>query len=214
MSIPRVVIVGSGGHAKVIADILETNAEYAIAGFTSPSPDDALYGYPHLGSDEELPRIFARGIQFAFIAIGSNRIRFRKLEELNETGFRLINAVSNRAVVSARAHLGRGVAIMPGAVINTETIVEDGAVINTGATVDHEGRIGVCAHIAPGAHLAGNVVVGEGSFLGVGSSVIPGIRIGKWVTVGAGGAVIRDIPDGATTVGVPARRFLAGAGPA
>ncbi len=213
MSIPRVVIIGSGGHAKVIADILEANAEYAIAGFTSPSPDDALYGYPHLGSDDQLSRIFASGILHAFVAIGSNRIRLRKLQELNENGFRLINAVSNRAVVSARAHLGLGVAIMPAAVVNTETTVEDGAIINTGATVDHDGRIGACAHIAPGAHLAGNVTVGEGAFLGVGSSVIPGIRIGKWVTVGAGGAVIRDIPDGATTVGVPAIRFLAGAGP-
>ncbi len=78
-------------------------------------------------------------------------------------------------------------------------------IINTGITIDHDCKIGDFVHLAPGVNLAGGVLVEEGSFLGINSSVIPYKRIGKWVTVGAGGAVIQDVPEFTTVVGVPAK---------
>jgi UDP-perosamine 4-acetyltransferase len=203
-----VVIVGAGGHSKVIVDILEAIGSFEVVGFTSPSPADTLFGYRHLGPDSILPRLFADGVTSAFPAVGDNRVRRRLMGQLRSLGFLLPNAISPRAVLSPRARLGSGIAIMPGAVLNADASVDDGAVVNTGATVDHDCQIGAAVHLAPGTHLAGNVVVGLGSFLGIGCSVISCVLIGSWVTVGAGAAVIRDIPDHATVVGVPSSRRL------
>ena len=203
--IERVVILGGGGHAKVVADILEEMAELEIEGYFAPQPrPDGLYGYRWLGPDASLEESPAAGVRSAFVAIGDNRRRMDCLEFLKRRGFRLINAVSPRAVISRHAKLGQGVAVMPGAVINAGTQVGDGAIVNTNASVDHDCVIGACAHIAPGVALAGCVSVGEGAFLGVGSSVIPGITIGPWTTVGAGGVVVADLPGSVLALGVPA----------
>lgn len=203
-----VVIVGAGGHAKVIVEILERIETVEVVGFTSRSTDDRLFHYPHLGPDSVLPALLSNGVSHAFPAVGDNRVRQRLANELLRIGFLLVNAISLHAIVSPRVRLGSGIAIMPGAVINAEASIGDGAVVNTGATVDHDCTIGAFAHVAPGSHLAGCVKVGEGTFLGIGSSVIPGITIGSWVTVGAGAAVIRNIADHATAVGVPSSRLL------
>ena len=208
MSKPRLVILGSGGHAKVIAEIFEECSSFEIAGFTTLSPTETLFHYPCLGNDSQLPQLFASGITHAFPAIGSNRIRHRTLAELRRIGFSLPNAVSRHAVLSPRTKLGAAIAIMPGAVVNTCSTIEDGAILNTSSSIDHDNHIGSCAHIAPGCHLAGNVTVGEGAFVAAGSAAIPGVTIGPWATVGAGGVVIRDITAGVTVVGVPATRLL------
>lgn len=208
MSKPRLVILGSGGHARVIAEIFEEESLVEIAGFTSLSPSDSLFGYPNLGNDGALRQLLSSGITHAFPALGSNRIRQRMIAELRRLGFVLPNAISRHAIVSPRTHLGSAVAILPGAIVNSCSTIEDGAILNTASSVDHDNYIGACAHIAPGCHLAGNVTVGEGAFLAVGSAAIPGVTIGPWATVGAGGVVIRDITAGVTVVGVPATRLL------
>jgi len=201
-----VVIVGAGGHAKVIIGILEEMRAWEIAGCTTAGGSGAESpGCPVLGGDEVLPGLRASGIRHAFVAIGDNRVRRLISEEVRRAGFTLINAISPRAVISPSVQLGHGVAVMAGAVIQVAAVLGDGAIVNTGATVDHDCHVGPYAHIAPGVNLAGRVEVGEGAFLGIGSCVIPGIRIGAWAVVGAGAAVIEDVPEGVTVVGVPAR---------
>jgi UDP-perosamine 4-acetyltransferase len=199
-----VVIVGAGGHAKVIIDLLQERGEIELAGCVSRESGEVL-GLPWLGDDDALPGILASGLRRAFVAIGDNRLRSELLRRLTGLGFAMVNAISSQAVVSRRAALGTCVAVMPGAVVNVDTIVEDGAIINTSAHVDHDCRIGACAHIGPGTALAGNVTIGEGAFLGVGSRVIPRRTVGAWSTLGAGAVVVRDIPSHVTAVGVPAR---------
>jgi UDP-perosamine 4-acetyltransferase len=200
------VIVGAGGHAKVIIDILQENDEFELAGCTTlDNHPGELLGLTVLGSDEVLPDLFRSGVRLAFVALGGNRVRLSLSERMREMGFGLINVVSRRATVSRRARLGGGIAIMPGAVVNVDTEIADGAIINTGATIDHDCRIGRCAHIAPGTNLAGNVTIGEGAFMGIGSRVIPGCSVGPWSVVGAGAVVVRDLPGSVRAVGVPAR---------
>ena len=200
----QVLLVGGGGHAKVIADIFLGNG-IAIAGCICPAGDSQLAGVPWLGDDTEMDGLEKRGIVLAHVAVGSNRLRRKLTHALLERGIRLVSAVSHRAIVSSTATIGQGSAVMPGVVINASARIGDCAIINTAATIDHDCQIGDYSHIGPGCHLAGNVVVGEGTFVGIGSSVIPSIQIGSWAVVGAGAVVTKALADSVTAVGVPAR---------
>jgi len=206
MNSEPVVIIGSGGHAKVVIELIRAEGRYQVKGCTGLGESGFVLGdVPILGTDSVLPAMLANGAKKAFVAIGDNHLRLRLLAQVLEMGFELINAVSPNAVVSPSATLGRGIAIMAGAIINASAEIGDGAIINTNAGVDHDCRIGRGAHIGPGSTLAGNVEIGCESFLGARTCVIPGIRIGSRAIVGAGSVVVRDIPDDVTAMGVPAR---------
>jgi UDP-perosamine 4-acetyltransferase len=201
----NVILLGAGGHAKVVIEILQANGEtvdYCVSGTHGP---DTCAGVSVLEGDEHLPLLRHKGYGRAFVAIGSNAIRQRMADVVRRVGFQLINAISPHAIISPSAQLGGGIAVMAGAVINAASVIDDLVIINTGATIDHDCHIGRGAHIGPQCALAGNVTVGEGTFLGTGAKAIPGIQIGRRGTVGAGAVVIRNIPDGAVAVGVPAR---------
>ena len=206
MNSEAVVIIGSGGHAKVVIELVRAEGKYQIKGCTGLGGGGFVLGdVPILGTDSVLAALWANGAKKAFVAIGDNHLRLRLLAQLSEMGFKLINAVSPNAVVSPSATLGCGIAIMAGAIINASSKIGDGAIINTNAGVDHDCRIGCGAHIGPGSALAGNVEIGCESFLGAGTCVVPGVRIGHRAIIGAGSVVIRDIPDDVTEMGVPAR---------
>jgi UDP-perosamine 4-acetyltransferase len=201
----RAVILGGGGHAKVVIDILGHADDVELVGFTSKDGrGETLCGCPCIGTDVVLNELFLSGVRWAFVAIGENDKRKACLNSLKERGFDLINAISKAAAISRYARLGLGIAAMPGAVINAGARLEDGVIVNTNACVDHDCIIGSCAHIGPGTSVTGCVRVGEGSFLGAGSSVIPGVSIGCWTVIGAGAAVVNDLPDHVVAVGVPA----------
>jgi len=145
------VILGAGGHARVIVDVLEGIGEVDIAGFTSPEgTQETLCGYPRLGTDDALDEILRSGVRLAFAAVGENERRKACIHLLRASGFGLINVISPHAVISARAVLGEGVAVLPGAIINAAAQISDGVIVNTNASVDHDCVIGACAHIAPG----------------------------------------------------------------
>jgi len=202
----EIVVVGAGGHAKVCIELLQAAGErvaYCIGGEDSP---EQCLGVPVLKGDEHLETLRRDGYARAFIAIGANRLRERLAMLALRHGYTLVNAISPLATISPSATIGSGIAIMAGAVINAEASIGDLSIVNTGATVDHDCRIGRAVHIAPQTALAGNVVVGDYAFLGIGTKVIPEIIIGKHAVIGAGGVVVSDISDGCTAVGVPARQ--------
>lgn len=192
-------LYGAGGHGKVIAEILEAESA-AVHGFFDPVTNRTeVLGYPVYSSPEELN--LPPGVLW-IISVGNNEARKRIV---GEHPFPFGKAVHPSAVISSRASLGEGSVVMAGACINSCAVVGRHAIINTNASVDHDCVLEDFVHISPGAALAGTVYVGEGTHIGTGASVIPGIRIGKWCTIGAGAVVIRDVPDGATVVGVPGR---------
>jgi len=201
----EVIVIGAGGHAKVCIELLRAMGEKVDFCVGGPDSSDHCLDVPVLIGDENLPRLRSQGYGKLFVAVGSNELRDRLGGIATELGYRLVNAISPRAVVSPTAKLGVGVAVMAGAVINADAVVEDLAVINTGATVDHDCWIGKAVHVAPQCALAGNVTVGSHTLLGIGCKVIVGIKIGERVTVGAGGVVISAIESGATAVGIPVR---------
>ena len=202
----KLVVLGAGGHAKVVVEILRELEGVELVGCTSAAPvGGEVGGIRVVGDDSVLGELLASGVTHAFVAVGDNRLRRELSAAIVSMRFKLGTAVSSGAIVSPRVVIGKGAAIMPGAVVNVDTRIGDGAIINTGATVDHDCSIAPFVHIAPGANVGGSVSVGEGAFLGIGCQVVPGVKIGAWSTVGAGGVVIDDLPEGVTAVGVPVR---------
>jgi UDP-perosamine 4-acetyltransferase len=204
-----VVILGAGGHAKVVIELMRGEGRYDIIGCTDSAADSAaVLGVAVMGSDDILTDLRHRGIRHAFVALGDNALRLQAAAKVVGLGFELVNAISPRATVSPTVFLGRGIAIMAGAVINAEATICDLVIINTGASVDHDCRIGEAAHLAPGTVLAGGVEVGRLAFLGTGATVIPRVRIGEAAVIGAGATVIGNIAPRTVAVGVPARPLV------
>lgn len=212
----RILIVGAGGHGKVVLDILCAADLYEPAGFIDADPalaGTSCGGIKVLGAMNLLPKLHRQGIRGAVVAIGDSRARRHCAALLREQGIELVNAIHPTAFVSPTAVLGRGIVVAAQAAVSTEARVEDLAIINTAAVIDHECHIGQAAHVCPGAHLAGRVSVGPDSFIGLGANIIQCLKIGEGATVGAGAVVLEDVPAFSTVAGVPARIIRAGKEP-
>jgi sugar O-acyltransferase (sialic acid O-acetyltransferase NeuD family) len=195
-------ILGANGHGKVVLSILRSNRSDAL-GFYDDAPDlcgAIIAGLSVLGTLEDFARL--SGAQ-AIIGIGDCKVRRMVASKFPN----ILWAVATHAHswVDPLCTLEPGSVVCAGAVVQVYAQIGVHCIINTGATVDHDCRIGNFVHICPGVHLGGNVSVGDGSWLGIGSQVIQGIKIGNNVMVGAGSTVVRDIPDDAVVMGTPAR---------
>lgn len=199
------LIVGAGGHARVVADAALTTGNWQRVCFV----DDALgassvLALPIVGTSADLSRLRTE-FGAAVVGIGDARVRLQLLEQCRQTGFDLPAIVHRTAAVSSYATLGPGVVVFAQAAINPGATLDEGCIVNTGATVDHDCRLQAGVHLCPGAHLAGSVQVAARSWIGIGACVKQGVRIGADVIVGAGAAVVCDIEAGLTVTGVPAR---------
>ncbi|MGI5819795.1 MAG: acetyltransferase [Armatimonadota bacterium] len=206
--LPRVVIIGAGGHAQVMLDVLRRQGGAEIVGFLDDAEE--LQGTRTRGGLEVIGRTDAESLRTcdagAFVvAIGSNRIRKMLYERCVEAGMSPWRAVHPHATVAESAILGEGAQVVAGVVVNPHATVGADVILNTGCTVDHDNIVGDHAFLAPGAHLGGDVHVGVSAFIGIGASVLPGVTIGAGAIVGAGAVVVDDVPPGAVVVGVPAR---------
>ncbi|HEV8628838.1 MAG TPA: NeuD/PglB/VioB family sugar acetyltransferase [Thermoanaerobaculia bacterium] len=194
----RVLVLGAGGHAKVVVATLQAaGAEVAAVLDDAPGRQGASLGGVPVGG----PVAAVIG-GAAICAIGDNRARQGVVAGLATAW---ATAVHPSAVVHESVLLGPGTVVFAGAVVQPDAVLGAHVIVNTGATVDHDCRLGDFVHVAPGAHLCGGVTVDEGALLGVGCAVAPGVRIGAWATVGAAAAVVADVPAGATVIGVPAQ---------
>ena len=204
----RLAILGASGHGKVVADTAECCGWEVIDFFDDAWPQLNSIGVWQVVGDTALLKSRMQIYDGVLVAIGNNRIRYRKLLELEEAGGRLCSLVHPAATVSRYAELKSGSVVFAGAVVNAEALIGRGAIINTGSSVDHDCVLGECVHVSPGARLAGGVKVGDLSWVGIGASVRQFVQIGTQVTVGAGAVVTADIADFLTVVGVPAKALF------
>jgi len=203
----RLAILGASGHGKVVADTAECCGWQAVQFFDDAWPDLQENGvWPVVGDTAALMDRLA-DFDGVLVAIGNNRIRHAKLLELQAAGARLVTLVHPAATVSRYAAIGEGAVVFAGAVVNAGARINPGVILNTCCSIDHDCLLGDAVHISPGARLAGGVQVGDLSWVGIGASVRQLICIGHRVIVGAGSAVISDIPNDVTVAGVPAKRM-------
>lgn len=206
----RTLIVGAGGHGREVAEILAeafaAGGEFQPFGFIDDNPKMKgveVAGLPVLGG---LDWALGETEEFAFLpAIGTPRICRLVTEKILAAGRRLGRAVSPSAQVSPRARLADGVTLFPNTWVSCEASIGRCSILNVASTVSHDSVVGDFCNINPGARLAGSVTVGQGSYVGMGALIIQGKTLGPGVVIGAGAVVIRDVPEGATAVGVPAR---------
>lgn len=205
-----VVIIGAGGHAREVAEIIQHRARDGagppVLGFVVDAEYlDAAAGGPQVLGDWSWFEGVDCGGLAVVCAVGAPPARKRLAERAAARGLTFASAVSPLAYLSPGARLGRGVMIFPHAFASAGCLIDDHAVVNVGASVSHDARVGRYATLGPGARLAGHASVGEGAYLGVGAGVIDRVSVGGWATVGAGAVVTRDLPGDVTAVGVPAR---------
>jgi len=205
----RVLILGAGGHAQIVADILlrshDAGSTAVPIGYLDDDPQlsgQAFLGLPVLGPLSHLAAVEHDAV---IVAIGDNAIRCQLFESLRQQGELFATAVHPRAILAPNVPVGPGTMICAGVVVNTGSVIGADVILNTGCTVDHHNRIGDHAHIAPGVHLGGEVTIGAGALVGIGATVMPRCRIGAWSVVGAAALVHRDLPAHVTAVGVPAQ---------
>jgi sugar O-acyltransferase (sialic acid O-acetyltransferase NeuD family) len=201
------LVIGGGGHAKVVIDLALRSGAWRITGVLDDAEGamgKSVLGCEVLGGTGRISQYSAGGSSFV-VAIGSNAVRERLQATSTSAGLVAATLIHPSAIVAESARIGEGAVVMAGVVINADARIGKGVIVNTGAVIDHDCQLGDYCHVAPGVKLCGSVSIGSRSLVGVGASVIPGIVIGSDCVIGAGAAVVSQVPNGNRVVGVPAR---------
>lgn len=207
--VTRCILWGATGQAKVLRPILKRSGIEVIAvfdnasGLPSPFADLALRGGK---SDFEAALSEFEGVGFVVCIGGTHgRIRCEISHWLESFGLIPISAFHHSSIIAESATMGIGQQILAGAIVCEEACIGPYCILNTGCSVDHECRLGEGVHLMPGARLAGLVEIGEYASVGTNAAILPRIKIGREAIVGAGAVVTKNVPDGVTVVGCPAR---------
>jgi UDP-perosamine 4-acetyltransferase len=195
----RLLVVGAGGHAKVVIDAA-LEAGFDIAGV--------------IGTAADAPEVLGHRVTFDpsavvsdgfIVAIGDNEVRSRRFAECRAAGMTPSTVAHPSSILGRNVAIGEGTFIAAGVVINAGARIGADSILNTGCSVDHDCVVGEHSHIGPQVALCGAVTLGEGVLLGVGSCAAPGASVGAWSVVGAGAAIVDALPADSVCVGVPAR---------
>lgn len=197
------VVLGGGGHAKVVVATARAAGLQVLAAYDD---DPQKWGTKILDVAVKGPlaEFLAAPGSPAVCAIGHNDTRRTLVERGRAADVEWVSIVHPSAVVDGSVTVREGAVVFAGAIVQPDSVIGTHAIVNTAASLDHDCVLESYVHVGPGVHVAGGVRIHEGAFLGVGAAVIPCKSIGAWSQVGAGGVVIRDVPEGDVVVGVPA----------
>ncbi|MBN1902431.1 acetyltransferase [Candidatus Sumerlaeota bacterium] len=205
----KILVIGAGGHARVIIDCLLESENWQIGAIERKDSDKKeIMGCPVVGSDEDIPSLFKQGFIHAVIGVGSvgdTTIRRRIYTDLKKIGFKMPVIIHPRAIVSKHSRIGEGTVVFPGAIVNPGSRIGCNCIVNSGAIVEHDCVLGDFAHTAPGSRLAGTVTICNDVHVGIGAIVREKITIGEHSLIGAGTVVVKDVEPYSLMIGVPAR---------
>lgn len=201
----KIVVIGGGGHAKVVIDIIkESGYEASEIEVLDDNLDvgSKILSCKVAGKVKDVLK-YNKDTKFV-IAIGNNKVReeISKKYKLDYSTF-----IHPSAVIGEDVTVGKGSVIMGGSVINSGSRIGKHNIINTSVSVDHDSNIDDFVHLSPGVHMGGSVNIGKGSWLGVGTSVKNNITIGEDITIGVGSVVVKDINEKGVYVGNPLKRI-------
>jgi sugar O-acyltransferase (sialic acid O-acetyltransferase NeuD family) len=198
------IIIGAGGHGRVIADIAQKSGKYKTISFLDDGDAKETMGLPIIGRSMDIKKY--TNTADIFVAIGNSAVRGEFIERLLAMGANVPTLIHPSAIIGACVEIGAGTAIMAGTVINPCSKLGKGCIVNTSSSIDHDCMIGDYVHIAVGAHLAGAVSVGKKTWIGAGATVRNNVDICSNCMIGAGAVVIKDITESGTYIGVPAKK--------
>ena len=196
----RLLIIGAGGHGRVIAEIASRLDVYSEISFLD---DNAKDGLPIIGKVAEYVK-YIDSADFV-IGIGSNSTRERIHAELSEHNAKIVSLIHPNSVIAKDVIIGEGTVIMAGAIVNTGAKIGKSVILNTSSSVDHDCVVDDFVHVSVGAHIAGSVKIGNKTFVGAGATVINNIDICRECMIGAGAVVVNNLTVKGVYVGVPAR---------
>lgn len=200
----KLIIIGAGGHGKVVADIADATGKYTEIAFLDDGNKTELIGFPVVGKLSDAEKYVAT--HDFFVAIGNADIRSRVMNNLLKINAHIASLIHPYAIIGKAVRVGVGTVIMAGAVINPDTVIGHGCIINTSSSVDHDCSVGDFSHVSVGAHIAGEVQVGACTWIGAGATVSNKISICAGCMIGAGAVVVKSITEPGTYVGVPATK--------
>ena len=188
------LLIGSGGHARSVIDVVESTGIWRIVGLVGRDHQigSKVLGYPVVGTDAELARLHDHA-SHAVVAIGhlgspEQRIRLVSLMQRHDFDFPVI--ASAHAVISRHASIGAGSTIGHGAVVNASARIGAHCIINSQALIEHDATVGDHCHISTGVRVNGGVHIGSGSFIGSGAILREGLVIPQHTCISAGKRVM------------------------
>lgn len=199
----RTLIVGAGGHGKVVLDALRFSKSFLDIHVCFVDDNPQFHGLSVLGVEVFGSNDSIESDDEYHVAIGNNLLR-EQVTGLIESE-KLITVIHPRSVISPFCKIGKGVFVGAGAILGPDALLGNGVIVNHGAIVDHDCSVGDYSHIAPAATLAGRVILGSRVLVGAGAHILPGINIGSDCVIGAGAVVCKDVPAGKTVKGIPAK---------
>ena len=197
------IIIGAGGHGRVIADIAQKSGKYKTISFLDDGDAKETMGLPIIGRSSDVEKYV--NTADIFVAIGNSVVRGEFIERLLAMGANVPTLIHPSAIIGACVEIGAGTAIMAGAVINPCSKLGKGVILNTCSSIDHDCIIGDYCHIAVGVHVAGTVTLGDKVWLGAGATIKNNVSICADCVIGAGAVVVKDITESGTYIGVPAK---------
>lgn len=206
----NVVIIGAGGHAKVIADIIDKSKDIVI-GFLddNKTKGDIIVKeeqYKVIGRIDDCRKIQLESPEIEFvIAIGNNKVRKQIAERYENLKF--YTAIHPSSQIALDVEIGEGTVVMANASINTSVKIGKHCIINTGTIIEHDNILKDYVHISPNATLCGTVEIGGLTHVGAGATIRNNIKICDNCVVGVGSVVVKDIKQYGTYIGVPAMKF-------
>lgn len=209
----KIVIIGAGGFGRevvqLIKDINKNNKQWEIIGYLDDYPEShgtTRNGASVLGPIDLIGSPIFQDYYY-ICSLGNPKTRKQVIERMIEINpsIQFATLIHPSAIIGDENHIGEGTIICARNVLTTNIFIGNHVIINLSCTIGHDTTLLDYATILPGVNISGNVSICEGVSMGTNSSVIPGVEIGQFVTIGAGAAVTKSIPDYCTAVGIPAR---------
>ncbi|WP_423189023.1 acetyltransferase [Alkalibacterium sp. f15] len=204
--IKRLIIIGAGGHGKVVADIAMRMKKWGKISFLDDDESKkTCIGLKIIGKIEDALK-YKDEADF-FVAFGDNSVRQNFQVKLEKEGYSIAKLIHPSAIIGMEVSVDNGTVVMAGVVINCLSKIGKGCIINTSSSLDHNNTIEDYVHISPGAHLAGTVRIGTGNWIGMGCVISNNVNVCKGCLVGAGAVILNNINEAGTYVGVPVSKI-------